>query len=151
MQRVTSDPSESGCVTKRAIVASASSSIGHDSTAGELPARASSGSSNGPRTVPLPVFAARRQRLRLLTHLTERHHLRSDGARPCGSFDHFAGLAATENAGLRLESAAGVGSSHALPLGLLRFLLPLVVHTPVEEASRKVSRVRDQRERPGPS
>jgi hypothetical protein len=49
-----------------------------------------------------------------------------------------------------LENAAGVGSSYTLPLGLLRFLLPLVVHTPVEEASRKVSRVRERREGPGP-
>jgi hypothetical protein len=64
-------------------------------------------------------------------------------------FDQFAGLPATESAGLRLESAAAVGSSYTLPLGLLRFLLPFVVHTPVEEASRKVSRVRDQREGPG--
>jgi len=38
--RATSETSESSYVTKRVIVASASSSIGHDSTAGERPASA---------------------------------------------------------------------------------------------------------------
>jgi hypothetical protein len=67
-----SGTSESGSVTKRAIGASASSSIGRDSTAGARPARANSGSCSAPPTAPLPAFAGRKQQPCLHIHPPER-------------------------------------------------------------------------------
>jgi anti-anti-sigma factor len=44
----------------------------------------------------------------------------------------------------------GVGSSYTAAIGAPALPLPLVVHTPAEEASGKVSQLQDQREVPRP-
>jgi hypothetical protein len=65
------------CVTKRAIAASGSSSIGHGSTAGARPTRANSGSSKTPPTAPLTACAGPSQQPRRLIGPPKRDHTRA--------------------------------------------------------------------------